>query len=58
MYFPYLSHPRESKKFGVHHKGRIRLKAREHKLAGYLFHKGFTISDILEQVNLASVQKK
>lgn len=58
MYFAYLSHPRESKKFGVHHKSRIRLKASEHKLSGYLFHKVFTISGILEQVNLASVQKK
>lgn len=47
-----------SKKFGVHHKGRIRLKACEHKLAGYLFHEGFTSSDILEQANLASVQTK
>lgn len=53
MYFVSLSHPRKKKTFGVHHKGRVRLKARELKLAGYLFYKGFTISDIL-----ASVKKK
>lgn len=58
MHFAYLSHPRESKKFGIHQKVRIRLKACEDKLAGYFFHKGFTISDILEQVNLALVKKK
>lgn len=55
MYFASLPHPKKSKTFGVHHKGRIRLKTCEHKLPGYLFHKGFTISDIIGQVNLASV---
>lgn len=36
----------------------IRLKACEHKLAEYLLHKGFTISDILEQVKLIWLQSK